>query len=70
MLSKIGFCLDLIGLAGMAEAYGFNKSFSISLTLIIIGSLMIFAGDMKHDAENYKRNSNSNVLDRLYFLRK
>ena len=69
-MDKAGFILCLIGAGGMAEAYGFNKSFSISLTLIIIGGLLIFAGDMKHDTENFKRSDNCNVLDRLYFLRK
>ena len=70
MTSKIGFCLCLIGLGGMAEAYGFNKSFAASLSLIIIGALLILVGDMKHDTENYRRTDNGNVLDRLYFLRK
>lgn len=69
-ISSSGFVMCLIGTAGMAEAYGFNKSFAISLTLIIAGALMILVGDMKHDTENFKRTDNSNVLDRLYFLRK
>lgn len=70
ILSGIGFAVCLIGVAGMAEAYGFNKSLAISLTLIIIGGLLIFVGDLKHDTENFKRTDNSNVLDRLYFLRR
>ena len=70
LISSIGFVMCLIGAGGMAEAYGFNKSLAISLTLIIIGGLLIFVGDMKHDTENFKRSDNSNVLDRLYFLRK
>ena len=69
---KIGFVLTLLGFGGMAEAYGFNKSFAISLTLIIVGGLMIFVGDMSNDIKTYKRNNrcDSNVLDRLYFLRR
>ncbi len=70
-LDKIGFTLFLIGAGGMAEAYGFNKSFAISLTMIIVGGLMIFVGDMNNDIQTYKRNNaaDSNVLDRLHFLR-
>lgn len=72
MIAKIGFAMTLIGVGGMAEAYGFNKSLAISLTLVIVGGLMIFAGDMSDDIKNYKRinRCNDNVLDRLYFLRK
>ena len=71
-LDKVGFAIVLIGMGGMAEAYGFNKSFAISLTLIMLGGLMIFVGDMSNDIKNYKRNNNadSNILDRLYFLRR
>ena len=70
-LDKIGFGLCLVGLGGMAEAYGFNKSLAISLTMVIVGGLMIWVGDMSNDIKNYKRNNNadSNILDRLYFLR-
>ena len=71
-MEKIGFVLTLLGFGGMAEAYGFNKSFAISLTLIIAGAILIGIGDMSTDIKNYKRNNNadSNILDRLYFLRK
>lgn len=72
-LDKIGFTLCLIGTAGIAEAYGFNRSLSISLVLIIIGCLMVAAGEVRNDAEKAKRSDNGhhsgNVLDRLYFLR-
>ena len=69
-LDKIGFVLCLLGFGGMAEAYGFNKSFAISLTLIIVGALMVGIGDVSNDIKTYKRNSaDSNVLNRLYFLR-
>lgn len=69
---KIGFVLCLLGFGGMAEAYGFNKSFAISLTLIIAGAILIGIGDMSNDIKTYKRNNrcDSNVLDRLYFLRR
>ena len=70
-LSKIGFALCLLGLGGLAESYGLNKSMAISLTLIIIGGLAIGIGDMYEDVKNAKRtdNSRSNCLDRLYYLR-
>ena len=69
-MDKAGFVLTLLGLGGMAESYGLNKSFAISLTMIIVGALMILVGDMSNDIKTYKRNSaDSNVLDRLYFLR-
>lgn len=68
-IDKIGFVLCLIGAGGMAESYGLNKSLAISLLMIIAGGLMIFVGEMVNDKENYSRaNSDSNVLDRLYFL--
>lgn len=70
-LDKIGFAICLIGIGGMAESYGLNRSFSISLIMIIVGGLLIFVGDMANDKENHRRaNSSSNVLDRLYFLRR
>lgn len=71
-LDKIGFAICLIGTGGMAESYGLNKSLSISLVLIITGGLLILIGDIANDKENYRRanSNNSNVLDRLYFLRR
>lgn len=71
-MDKVGFALCLIGLGGMAESYGLNKSLATSFVLIIIGALMIFVGDMSNDIKTYKRNNanDSNVLDRLFFLRR
>lgn len=69
-MDKIGFTLCLLGCAGMAEAYGNNKSMAISLVLLIIGGLMIGINDVTKDIKAYKRDCNSNVLDRLYFLKR
>lgn len=65
-MDKIGFCLCLVGLGGLAESYGEHKAFAISLILIIAGSLLILAGDMKNDIQNYKRSNNDH--SRPYFL--
>lgn len=71
-LDKVGFAIVLVGLGGMAESYGLNKSLAISLTMIIVGSLMVGIGDLSNDIKTYKRNNrcDSNVLDRLFFLGK
>jgi len=69
-MSKVGFAICLLGLGGLAEAYGNGRELSISLILIIAGALLIWIGDMKDDIENAKRTNNSNVLDRLYFLKR
>lgn len=69
-MDKVGFTLCLLGCAGMAEAYGNNKSMAISLVLLIVGGLMIGINDVTKDIKNYRRDYNANVLDRLYFLKK
>lgn len=70
-MDKIGFAIELIALGGLAEAYGNAKSLSIALILVIVGGILIAIGDAKNDIKNYKRNNryDSNVLDRLFFLR-
>jgi len=70
-MDKAGFAILLVGIGGMAESYGFNKSLAVSLILVIVGSILIAIGDISNDVKNYKRynRSDSNVLDRLYFLR-
>ena len=71
-MDKAGFALCLIGLGGLAESYGLNKSMAFSLAIIIVGGILIAIGDMSSDFKNNKRdsNDNANVLDRLYFLRR
>lgn len=60
MRAKIGFVLALIGVAGLAEGQ------LVSLLLIGIGALMMREKD--EEAVNKRGTSDSNVLDRLYFL--
>ena len=69
-MDKIGFALCLIGIGGMAESYGLNKSMAISLIMVITGGILIAIGELKNDIKNHKRSnpSDCNVLDRLYFL--
>lgn len=65
-MDKAGFALTLIGLGGLAEAYGNGRQLSISLILVICGALLVFFGDLKNDTQNYKRSRNTN--NRPYFL--
>lgn len=67
MLAKVGFVLALIGFGGIAEAYGNTRSVVISLTLISVGAFLMAKGSI-HETVHF-RNDNSNVLDRLHFLR-
>ena len=69
-LDKVGFVMALLGLGGLAEAYGNGRQISIALILIIVGALLVWIGDMANDIEISKRTDNSNCLDRLYFLKK
>lgn len=65
-LDKVGFVLCLIGFGGLAEAYGFNKSFAISLVMIITGGILIAIGDTKDAIEDYKHSDD--IDSRPYFL--
>lgn len=69
-MDKAGFVLCLLGMAGIPESYQQPKSIAICLVLLIVGALLIGIGDIHNDVQNNKRNSNSNVLDRLYFLKR
>lgn len=68
-MDKIGFGFALIGLGGLAESYGNVRQALISIALITIGSALIYTRVCKNEKKDSKRISNSNVLDRLYFLR-
>lgn len=68
-LSGIGFVMALIGLGGLAEAYGNMKAVIISIALIVIGAFLIAKGEKNETDMRGNRGSNSNILDRPYFLR-
>ena len=72
-LEYAGFAICLIGIAGLAEAYGSHKALCISLVMIIVGGIMTATGEAINDVEKARRSDNSrrnsNILDRLYFLR-
>ena len=59
--NNIGFALCLVGLAGLAEGQ------LISLLIIGIGALLMKG--CNEEKVNKHSTTNSNVLDRLYFLR-
>ena len=67
MLEKVGFVCALIGVAGLAEAYGSIRSVIISLALIAVGAFLMGKGSIHETVRS--RNIDSNVLDRLFFLR-
>lgn len=69
-MKRTGMILFIIGCGGLAECYGNTRSTIISLTLAIVGGLIIFH-EVTHEkvhSDRHSRNT-SNVLDRLYFLR-
>lgn len=69
MREKIGFTMALIGLGGLSEAYGSAYQTTFSAMLIIVGGILIYEG-IRNEKKNIERShSDSNVLDRLYFLR-
>ena len=74
-LEKIGFVAALIGTAGLAEAYPDPKQFAIAISLIIIGGILIFIGDLYNDVQNQKKHTRRNKHlkyhdgSRPYFLR-
>ena len=69
MREKIGFTMALIGLGGLSEAYGSAYQITFSAMLIIVGGILIYEG-IRNEKKNIERShSDSNVLDRLYFLR-
>lgn len=69
MKSGIGFTMALLGLGGLSEAYGNVFQITISATLIVVGGILIYEGIGNEKKNNERSHSDSNVLDRLYFLR-
>lgn len=77
-LEKVGFVATLIGAGGLAEAYPDPKQFAIAISLIIIGGILIFIGDLYNDVQNQKKHTRRNKHlkhlkyhdgSRPYFLR-
>lgn len=68
-LSGIGFFMALIGLGGLAEAYGNMKAVIISIALIGIGAFLIAKGEKNETDMRSDRDFDSHVMDRLHFLR-
>lgn len=62
MRENIGFALVLIGVAGLAEGQ------LISLLIIGVGALLMRG--CNEEEVNKRSTTDSNVLDRLYFLRR
>lgn len=48
MKERIGFTMALIGMAGLAEAYGSASQTTISALLIVIGGILLYRGQ-KHE---------------------
>lgn len=67
-MDKVGFVAALLGLGGLAESYDDPKAMVISIAMVLIGSGLIYIG-IKGNEKNNNKCSDSNVLDRLYFLR-
>lgn len=67
-MDKAGFILALIGVGGLSESYGNTRATIISIAMVLIGSGLIYIG-IKGNEKNNNKCSDSNVLDRLYFLR-
>ena len=64
-MSKVGFCMALIGVGGLAEAYGNTKQLWISLLLIGAGAVLM---RMENEKDIDRRTDRGNILDRLFFL--
>lgn len=67
-MKHTGMILFIIGCGGLAESYGNVRATIISLTLAIVGGLILFH-EVKHEKVNSdKRTDGINVLDRLRYL--
>ena len=69
-MKHTGYILFILGCGGLAESYGNARATIISLTLAIVGGLILFreVSNEKVHIGRHGRNT-GNVLDRLYFLR-
>lgn len=65
MRENIGFALVLIGVAGLAEAYGSASKITISLLLVIVGGVLIHRG-LTDEKQNIGGTDDS--INRPYYL--
>ena len=65
MKERIGFTMALIGVAGLAEAYGSASKITISLLLVIVGGVLIHRG-LRNEEQNIGGTDDS--INRPYYL--
>jgi hypothetical protein len=65
MKANIGFTMALIGMAGLAEAYGSASKITISLLLVIVGGVLIHRG-LTDEKQNIGGTYDS--INRPYYL--
>ena len=67
-MKHTGMILFIIGCGGLAESYGNTKATIISLTLAIVGGLILFREVSNEKVHIDNRTGSNNILDRLHFL--
>jgi hypothetical protein len=67
-MKHTGMILFIIGCGGLAESYGNTKATIISLTLAIVGGLIVFHEVTHEKVHIDNRTGSNNILDRLHFL--
>lgn len=68
MKHTTGFILFILGCGGLSEAYGKPTQILISLTLAIVGGLILFHEVHDEKVHIDKRTDGINVLDRVRYL--
>lgn len=67
-MKHTGMILFIIGCGGLAESYGNTKATIISLTLAIVGGLILFREVSNEKVHIDRRTDGINVLERLRYL--
>ena len=67
-MKHTGMILFIIGCGGLAESYGNVRATIISLTLAIVGGLILFREVSNEKVHIDNRTGSGNILDRLFFL--